>query len=88
MNKNSELPVVGKRYKATESNDFVVDKDISLICDEVSEVRVVLGKGRDGSYLAWPVKDFFKDFEELPEDKAEIKKDLEKINNVSKAIIG
>ena len=69
----NKLPVVGNRYRATESNKLVLNKDIPLICDEVSEGRVIIGKGINGGYLVWPVKDFFEDFEELPEDKAATK---------------
>lgn len=71
----NKLPVVGKRYRATDSNKFIHNKNFVLTCDEVSDYMIILNKKEDASYIGWPAKDFFDDYEELPEDKAETKLD-------------
>lgn len=67
----NKLPVVGKRYKATDSNKLITSKNHILTCDEIFPTTVILDKA--ASYICWPISCFFEDFEELPEDKAETK---------------
>lgn len=69
----NKLPVVGQRYRATDSNKFIHNKNFVLTCDGVSDYMIILNKKEDASCIGWPAKDFFDDFEELPEDKFETK---------------
>lgn len=65
----NKLPVVGNRYRATDSNKLITNKDYILTCDEILSTTVILNKEKNGSYISWPINGFFEDFEELPETK-------------------
>lgn len=64
----NKMPVVGKRYRATEANEFIPNKNYIMRCDEIWSDRVILNKDKDGSHFSYPIEDFFDCFEELPKD--------------------
>ena len=64
----NKMPVVGKRYRATEANEFIPNKDYIMRCDEILSDRVILDKDTRSGYIGCSIEDFFQYFEELPED--------------------
>ena len=85
----NKMPVVGKRYRATEANEFIPNKDYIMSCDEILSDRIILDKDKRGGHIIFPIKDFFKYFEELPEDNeapnpVDFKK--EEVNEVERAL--
>lgn len=78
------MPVVGRRYKPTEANEFIGNKNYIVSCDEILSDRVILDKNKDGSYFSFPIKDFFKYFEELP-DQPQVNDEV-KVNGVEEAL--
>jgi hypothetical protein len=65
-----KLPVVGKRYRATEANKLILNKDYIMSCDEVLSDRVILDKGERGDHISFPIEDFFKYLEEVPKEQS------------------
>lgn len=70
----NKLPVVGEKYKATDLNEFIPNKDFILTCDEILDDRIILNKEKDGSHIGFPKDDFFKYFNKIKFDKKEIKR--------------
>ena len=67
----NKLPVVGKRYRATEANEFIPNKNYIMRCDEILSDRVILNKDTHGAHIGYPIEVFFKYFEELPQDNSQ-----------------
>jgi hypothetical protein len=62
------MPVMGKRYRATGANEFIPNKHYIMRCDKILSNEVILDKNTRGNHIRFPIDDFFKYFEEIPED--------------------
>jgi ferredoxin len=77
----NKIPVVGKRYRATEASEFIPNKNYIMRCDEILSDRVILDKDTCDAHIGCPIEVFFKYFEELPEDN--LRETEERVDPVS-----